>query len=92
MYHLKSNYKSQYIEFLDQNQAQNTSLDSVTAHKSKLQPEPNLKSRYESKIGFKVMNWIKKIKKPNQKSKIGNKSNSKPQFGLGLATSLKKQV
>ena len=33
---------------MDQNEAQNTSLDSVT----KKQPKPSLKSRYESKTRF----------------------------------------
>jgi hypothetical protein len=48
-------------DFLNQNQVQNTSLDSVTAYKSKLQLKSNVKSRYESKTGFIVMNWIKKL-------------------------------
>jgi hypothetical protein len=56
---LKSSLKAQYTKFLDQNQAQNTSLDSVTAYKSKQQPKSNLKSRYESKTGFRGVNWIK---------------------------------
>ncbi len=49
-----------YIKFLDQNQAQNTSLDSVAANNYNQQPKRNLKSRYETKTGFKVVNWIKK--------------------------------
>jgi hypothetical protein len=63
----KSILKAQYTKFLDQNQAQNTSLDSVTAYKSKQQPKLNLKPRYESKIGFKVVNWIEKlpVRNPN---------------------------
>ena len=32
---LKSSLKDQYTKFLDQNQAQNTSLDSASAYKSK---------------------------------------------------------
>ena len=65
---------------MDQNQAQNTSLDSVTAYKSKQQPNSNLKSRYESKTGFKVMNWIKKLKNLIEKFKIGLKSSLKAQY------------
>jgi hypothetical protein len=45
----------------DQVRAQNTSLDLITANKSKQQPKSSL---------FKIMNLIKKLKKPNQNSKI----------------------
>jgi len=58
-------------QFSDQNQAQNTNLDSATAykskqhptaHKSKQQPKSSLKAGYESKIRFKIMNLIKNWK------------------------------
>ncbi len=74
---------------MDQSQAQNTSLDSATAYKSKQQLKSNLKSSYESKTGYKVMDWIKKTLDPNQvqntsldsvtayKSKLQPKSNLK---------------
>jgi len=52
---------------LDQNQAQNTSLDWVTAYEAKQQPKPSLKSRYETKTRFKVLNLIKKLKKLGSK-------------------------
>jgi hypothetical protein len=68
---------------LDQNYAQNTSLDSVTAYEAKQQPKRSLKSRYESKTRFKVMNLVKKLKKRNQKIKIESKSISKSQVGHG---------
>jgi hypothetical protein len=80
---LKSSLKAQYTKFLDQNQAQNTSLDSVTAYKSKQQTKSSLKSRYEFKTRFKVMNLGNKLKKLNQKTNIGSKSSSEYQPGLG---------
>jgi hypothetical protein len=59
------------IPVFDQISAQNTSLDWVTAYKSKQQPKSSLKARYESKTRFKIMNLIKKLKKKlNQNTKI----------------------
>ena len=76
-YKIGSKSSLKYTKFLDQ--AQNTSLDSVIAYISKQQLKSNLKSRYEYKSWFKVMNLIKKPKKLSQKSKIGSKSSSKSQ-------------
>jgi hypothetical protein len=75
-YKIGSKSSLKYTKFLDQ--AQNTSLDSVTAYKSKQQLKSNLKSRYEYKSWFKVMNLIKKPKKLSKKSKIGSKSIQNP--------------
>ncbi len=75
--------KSNILNFLDQNQVQNTSLDSVTAYNPCQQPKTNLKSRYETKTGLKNVKLIKKLKKRNQKSKIKSKSSIKALFELG---------
>jgi hypothetical protein len=47
---LKSSLKAQYTKFLYQNQAQNTSMDSVTAYKSKQQPKSNLNQNMSPKL------------------------------------------
>ena len=70
---------------MDQNQAQNTSLDSVTAYKSKQQPKSSLKSRYESETRFKVMNLVKKL---NQRTKLDQNQSQDPSLDSGLATNL----
>jgi hypothetical protein len=70
---------------LDQNQVQNTSLDSVTAYKSKQQPESSLKSRYESETRFKVMNLVKEL---NQRTKLDQNQSQDPSLDSGLATNL----
>jgi hypothetical protein len=51
------------LNFMDQNQVQNTSLDSVTAYDPSQHPKSNLKSRYETKTGLKVMKLFEKLKK-----------------------------
>jgi hypothetical protein len=52
---------------LDQNQAQNTSLDSVTAYKSKQQPKSSHEFGEKSETRFKVMNLVKNWIKINLK-------------------------
>ena len=73
---------------MDQNQAQNTSLDSVTAYKSKQQPKSSIKSRYEFKTRFKVMNSAKKLKQLNQRTKLDQNQSQNPSLDSGLATNL----
>jgi hypothetical protein len=73
---------------LDQNQAQDTSLDSVTAYEAKQQPKSSLKARYEFKTRFKVMNSAKKLKKLNQRTKLDQNQSQNPSLDSGLATNL----
>ena len=81
-YNIGSKSSLKYTKFLDQ--AQNTSLDSVTAYKSKLQPKSNLRSIYESKIGFKAVNWIKILEKLIKNPKVDQNQVQKYQHGLGI--------
>ena len=87
-YQIGSKSSLKYTKFLDQ--AQNTSLDSVTAYKSKQQPKSSLKSRYESKTRFKVMNLVKKVKKLKRiEQKWDQNQSQNPRLDSGLATNLK---
>ncbi len=61
----------------DQIRAQNTSLDSKTANKSKQQPKSSLKARYESKTGLKITR---------------NKSNIKIEVLKGISEKCKSKI